>query len=359
LEAGEGVNTGTAGVLLGLLALDQCSGRGDFRADVAAGAAALAERAPQAAAHGLFTGNAGAALALAVAGRRQDRPDWIAAAHDRLRAGAAGCGDHDLFGGAAGVLWAACLVAEALDDPAAAELAAGCADRLIATATLDQGLRVWPADEPAAPAATGAAHGSAGIALALAAWGRLARQPAAAALARDTFVRIFKHGRVSRGQTLRRAVDGSAAPALSWCHGIAGHLWCLLLAYGDDPALRQPIDWSVRRLAAATAISSPVYCHGLAGELELWRLVACVPRHRELARRRAASAAAALRLQAQRRDGCCVWGSERPEVVTPDLWVGFLGPATALALHAAGATDALLSGPWLRACARTAHARPS
>jgi hypothetical protein len=58
-----------------------------------------------------------------------------------------------------------------------------------------------------------------------------------------------------------------------------------------------------------------------------------------------------LRLQLRRERGVSFWGAEDPEVFSPDLWVGFLGPATALALYARKIADPLLSASWLRACA--------
>jgi hypothetical protein len=69
------------------------------------------------------------------------------------------------------------------------------------------------------------------------------------------------------------------------------------------------------------------------------------------ARSRADRAAGVLRLVSFRERECCVWGSEDPEVIKPDLWVGFLGPATALALYARNCSHALLSPSWLRSCA--------
>jgi hypothetical protein len=70
-----------------------------------------------------------------------------------------------------------------------------------------------------------------------------------------------------------------------------------------------------------------------------------------IAAQRADRAAAALRLMARRQNGLCVWGAEDPDIITPDLWVGYLGPATALALHGRGIQHSILSSSWLSACA--------
>ena len=50
----------------------------------------------------------------------------------------------------------------------------------------------------------------------------------------------------------------------------------------------------------------------------------------------------------QRRKGLSAWSSEDPQVFTPDLWLGFLGPASSLAMHTADHRGALLSRTWLQ-----------
>jgi len=351
-EVGEGLNSGAAGIILGLLSIDQACRTSTFREDVQGGAQWLASRPPMEEAHGLFTGNAGVALALAVAGKRLRREDLVEAAQVRFLAAAGMRGDFDLFSGLSGVLWAACQLGGILESQEPIELADPCGAALVARAEMLNGIPVWPCFDPQDPPLTGAAHGSAGIALALAAWSKRANRSDATELAHETFVRLFEHGRAENDRTLLRTIAGSPAPVPTWCHGVAGYLWCILLAFGDDPRFERQIDWSVERLAATEVIGSPVQCHGMAGELELWRMLSGVPRFARLARQRMSRAASALRLQLQRRAGLCVWGAENPDVVTPDLWVGFLGPAAALALHACGRTDALLSDSWLRACSR-------
>jgi hypothetical protein len=352
----EGINIGSAGVILGLASIDRACGTWGFSEDIHGGAKWLASQEPYTAAHGFFTGNAGVALALGVAGKRFDCPEWIDAARIRLREALKVERDCDLFSGAAGVLWAACLLSEILEDHKICELAAPCGKELIRLSEVRRGLCVWPSAEPGDPSLTGAAHGSAGVALALAIWGRMTGRSEAIDLALETFERLFRNGRLMDGTMLLRAVDEeseepSSAPVLPWCHGVAGYLWCMLLAFGDDPRLKHAIDWSLEKCAAAKASASPVYCHGMAGQLELWRLIGKYPRLAESAASRADRAAWGLRLQLRREGGLCVWGAEDPEILTPDLWVGFLGPASALALYAHRVTEPLLSVAWLRSCA--------
>jgi hypothetical protein len=106
------------------------------------------------------------------------------------------------------------------------------------------------------------------------------------------------------------------APAM-WCHGVTGYLWCLVNAFPDRDDLTDPKRAAVDEFAAL----------------------------------REQEAVAALRILQQRRGGRSVWGSEDPRGVTPDLWVGFLGPAVSLALQSAGSRDGLLSAAWLGVCA--------
>ncbi len=56
---------------------------------------------------------------------------------------------------------------------------------------------------------------------------------------------------------------------------------------------------------------------------------------------------ATLRLLHKTKNGLSVWSSEDPSVITPDLWVGFLGPATALLLHVNKCQTLLLSSETL------------
>jgi hypothetical protein len=356
VESAEGINIGSAGVVLGLASIDQASGTSAFLDDILGGATYLAAQQPYLEAHGLFTGNAGVAVALAVAGLRLGREEFIRAAKGRLVKSLEVDKDCDLFSGLAGVTWAACLLGEILDDPSLLSLASGCGARLMSCCEERDDLYVWPPVNAKDSPLTGAAHGSAGIAMSLAIWGRLTNRPEAVAMAIETFERIFRGGRMLNGSALRRTVgtsEGSslAAPILAWCHGIAGYLWCMLTSVGDHARLASAIDWSAEQCAGAGLSSGVSYCHGLAGELELWRLCQKFPRLSNAANPLAERTVAALRLLLRREEGLILWSSEDPNVVTPDLWVGFLGPASALALYAQNSKEPLLSAQWLSSCA--------
>ncbi|WP_211234966.1 lanthionine synthetase LanC family protein [Azohydromonas australica] len=356
----EAVNLGAAGIMLGLSTLDEALSRNDFEEPVRAGATWLAARPAAAAAAGLFTGNAGVAVALAMAGRRLDHAAARGAARTRFEAA---CGDRreiDLFSGDAGVLWAGCLLhaITGLDWPL--EHARALARGLLGSAQCDGGIPVWRHGTTREVSYLGCAHGSAGVALALACWSRASGEPEGLELARETFAAIARHGRVTRGRALRSRLDDERhhAPG-TWCHGVAGYLWALLQALGDDAALRAEIDWAVDCLAGTPSVGTATYCHGLAGQLELWCMLGGLPRLSDLSQARAGKCTTALRLlhqrqRQQRTEPHCFWGSDDPSIVTPDLWIGFLGPACALAMHAAGSSDALLSPAWLSCLAAAA-----
>ncbi|WP_449433232.1 class III lanthionine synthetase LanKC N-terminal domain-containing protein [Pseudomonas putida] len=349
----EAVNIGAAGILLGLRSIDCALGRSDHCEVIAQGADWLAARPAEGNAAGLFTGNAGVALALAVAGKYLGSAQCLAASRLRLQVAARDLREIDLFSGSAGVVWAACLLHALLDEAWPLECAREAVNNLNACASVAADVPVWAMAGARQTSHFGCAHGSAGIAMALARWGQFSADHAALETARDTFRRIAQHGRTAQGEALRIGPDEPRQHAVgNWCHGVAGYLWAMFNGLGDDPALRVEIDWAVGVFAGAMSVGTPTYCHGLAGQLELWRLLQHIPRFQPMAQARAGKVANALRLMHSKVQGRCTWHSDDPGIVTPDLWVGFLGPATALALHASGSAHALLSAPWLAQCTR-------
>ncbi|KAB8185351.1 lanthionine synthetase LanC family protein [Microbispora catharanthi] len=350
----EGLHSGAAGVVVALATLDTALGTRQFTGDVADAATWLAERPPSPV-HGLFTGDAGVAVALALAGARLGRTDLVVAARRRFEHAAASqaCG-YDLFSGAAGIVFAGCLLDAALGAEWARELAGRQVERIVEAARQAGGLTGWPSDpDPSGPVYLGAAHGTAGVAAALATWGRSTGRTGVAAFADDALRGIATHGLTEDGSTILATTAGEHRVAEHWCHGVTGFLWCLLHARTRDAEVREA---AVAAFDQATPfLDNPTMCHGLSGVLETWRMLQALPGHRDRARRRVAHLTGTLRLLRHSQDGDTVWSSDRPSVVTPDLWVGFLGPAVQLALAAAGSADSLLSPRWVRRCARPAR----
>ncbi|MBP2706258.1 hypothetical protein JOL79_20825 [Microbispora sp. RL4-1S] len=355
----ESLHAGAAGVIVALATLDTALGTSQFGRDIAAAAGRLAGRPPSARAHGFFTGDSGVAVALAVAGRRLGRDDLVRAARRRYEhAAGSAVADYDLFSGAAGIVWAGCLLDAVLGSSWGRDLAGRQVARIVAAARPVEGVAGWPPDpeqDPCDRVYRGAAHGTAGVAMALASWARSTGDAATAAFAREAFLDIAAHGLTEDGTTILSTAGGSTRVPHHWCHGMAGFLWCLLQACpatGRTEGLKEARQAAVAAFDRVTPLlDNPTMCHGLAGVLEVWRMVGALPGHRDTARRRVALAAECLRLLRRSRDGATVWASDDPSVVIPDLWTGFLGPAVQLALAATGSPHALLSPSWLRACA--------
>lgn len=344
----EGINLGAAGIILGLLTIDRAAARRDFEYQAARGAAWLSGRLAETGCAGFFTGNAGVAVALAAAGLRFCDGNALVASARRFEAACLDDREIDLFSGRAGVVWAASFLKELLGDSAPLDRVAPLARDLLGSARLDAGIPTWQRGSTQGVSYLGCAHGSAGIAMALASWAHNTGDAATLDLARETFRAIFRHARTPDGRAIRIRLDGDKHHAVgNWCHGVAGCLWALLQAFGDDPQLGDEIDAAVDCLAKAPSVGTATYCHGLAGQLELWRMLSTVPRFSALGRARSAQAVRALRHMRRLEEGRCCWSSDDPDIVTPDLWIGFLGPASALAMHAARCTAPLLSPSWV------------
>lgn len=347
----EAINIGAAGILLGLTSIDTASRNKTFDQQIAGGARWLANASPDGKPAGLFTGNAGVAIALAVVAQRLGVEDFAEASRRRLEAAIADRREIDFFSGSAGVLYACCVLHEMLGEAWPLEHAKNLADELLQAVSYNDDVPVWRSSGKPGSDYLGCAHGSAGFALALAAYGRAADELVATRFARETFAALHRSGRTDTG-ALRMSLQSERHHAVgNWCHGVAGYLWAILQGLGDDPELADATDWAVACLSEAPTVGTATYCHGVAGQLELWCMLQRVPRYRMLANARANKAARALQILQQEVGGHGIWVSDDPDVITPDLWIGFLGPATALAMHAAGSRSALLSKEWLAACA--------
>jgi hypothetical protein len=344
------IASGLAGNIVGLAAIDLATRRVSFDGVILDAAEVLARDVKPSPALGFFTGQAGAAFVLALAGQKYKRTDLLATGRQLFVAAAENVVEVDLFFGTAGIVWGACLLASILRRDWPLRAVEHIARRLKRSVSEKHGILVWAhagdavTRDAAIDVHLGAAHGSAGIALSLAVWGRDTGCARSLDLARDTFLRLFQSGRTSDGRALRHRLDlPTAAHCGTWCHGSAGYLWCMLHAFGDDPSLRAPVDWAVRALIDTPLLASPCYCHGMAGQLEVWSLLAGYPRLAGVAGQRAALAAQLLEHLGFRADNLWAWGADEPAQIRPALWSGTLGPACALALFQKGGCDTLFS----------------
>jgi hypothetical protein len=347
---GNAIASGLARMIVGLAVIDDTARHPSFDGVILAAAERLADTQRAGPSLGLFTGEASVAVALALAGNKYARPDLLANAQHRFQVAADHIVETDLFSGAAGIVWGACLLAAALRTDWPLRSARQTAIALRESTRTHERLLVWPSPAVAAgDAYLGAAHGSAGIAMALGIWGQRTGCPLSVALSREAFLRLYDHGRTSDKRQLRYQLNSEAgASGGTWCHGSAGYLWAMLQAFGDDRELRKPIDWSVRALTDCPVLDNAGYCHGMAGQVELWSALARVRRFATTARRKAALSVRLMEHLGRRVGNSWSWpGQQGPDDDPPrlrlDLWTGMLGPACATALWQQGRFETLFS----------------
>jgi hypothetical protein len=353
----EALNIGAAGIILGLMTLETAFGTDEFTEDITNGVNHLAGKPATGQAVGLLTGHAGVGLALAIAGLRYGRDDLIDKGKRRILSAAPDSPELDFFTGLAGVAWTACVVGDLLGDASLIELADTCVARLCESAINSDGLVCWDASETMRDGSTmpflGAAHGATGIAMALAHVGRHLANEKAKRMGIDSLKRIWIRYHPSGPMPARVDESPSKERLGHWCHGTAGFVWAILQVFGNSPELAEALQWGIDTLDSSTWLGNPTYCHGVSGHLEMWRMATSIEQYRSIASRRCKMALMAIKLQQHSIAAHDVWSSEEPDVVTPDLWIGFLSPATALALWYTEAPGALLSLEWLKRCADT------
>ncbi|MGO9158428.1 MAG: lanthionine synthetase LanC family protein [Mycobacterium sp.] len=370
----ESLAYGAAGAIIGLATIDETLGTERFSAPARNAARWLASHRIDPNAHGLFTGNAGIAVALALAGVREGDSALIAAAENRLRAASRGVErDHfDLFSGSAGVLWAGCALAAVLGDQWPIHLVEPLGQRLLSAADARGGVVCWPSSphyEPTRHPFYGAAHGSTGIALALITWSQAlssvggqvsCEQAAARTLAARTFESVCRSGLGEDRASLRPSPDAAPAAQTGWCHGTAGLVWALVQAVDVCPELADLLDSLVARWnPRPSATLGPTLCHGLSGLIDALRAVIARGAGNALLEARLTESLRMLRLLTIRGQGALRWAVPADEDMhsTADLLDGnVLGPAVALAMMAAARRPPLISTEWLATlcgCSRT------
>lgn len=348
------LNIGSAGILLGIVHLLASDTRRQAYWDYVEATAQHLLSLTESPALGLFTGDCGIAIALAAAGKCLNDARYCDKSRRILMASLSREGNEwDLFSGTAGHLYAACCVGKILNDTSITVSLRPIAERLIHSAIENGGVLHWRATtayDPRRRAFLGAAHGASGVAFGLAAWARVVGGDyEVEVFARRVFQGVFTHSASVNGFNIAETLEGGERPAQYWCHGVAGFLWCLLQSFRNDPSLTTAVEWGVECLRRTTPlVDFPSFCHGLSSLLETWGMVgewaAGLGREdlRLEAKATAARTARALRLTSQQISGATVWSGDEPAEITPDLWVGFLGPAVALSRFSRGITGAII-----------------
>lgn len=348
------LNIGAAGILLGLIHLRGETSSPRQLTRYIRDTSSYLSSLPASDASGLFTGDCGMAVALAAAGKLLGDERHIARSTELFREALASESDEwDLFSGTAGMIYAGCCISKITGSPQLVSSATNLVTSLIDRAEERRGVICWPSTidfDPDARAYFGAAHGACGAALALAVWARsVGGDKKVAGFAGDVFHSVLSHSKAIYENNIAETLEGGQRPPQYWCHGIAGYAWCLLQAFPDEEEMVEPILWAVSSLRQATPlVDYQTVCHGLPGLLEVWSMIAgwADQRHdHELAQEARSTAcriARVLRLTAQQIDEAVVWGSEDPTEITPDLWVGFMGPAVALSRFGRGCTNSMI-----------------
>jgi lantibiotic modifying enzyme len=249
----------------------------------------------------------------------------------------------------AGILLTITILSEILGDCALLDIGTIISEKIFSAAEERDSLIVWPDN---GIAYTGAAHGSAGISLSLLLFGQRTGSIALIDLSVSALKRLYRNRNISQNSIIHDVFDQNkvVAPVSSWCHGVEGYLWCMLFSPDYHFIFKEEIAWAVNTFKKIIPISNPTCCHGIAGQLEVWRMLGNIPEYRNIADLKAKKAAEALRLLHQKQNGNIVWHSEDYKIVTPDLWVGFLGTACSSCLYSTGIRQSIFSSAWLKKC---------
>jgi lantibiotic modifying enzyme len=288
------VYDGDAGIAWALAHASTALGRGDLAEVARSGALGALRRADPAAAGGLHDGAAGVAVAALQVGAALGDHRLATEALDLLDAAveSAPTGD-DVVGGAAGLILAALAAEAAGGDRAWLRRATRLGRSLVERAQRRAWGWSWPSGERDEPGLCGLAHGSSGIAWALAELGARSRSGEFDVAVREALQ--YERGWYDRDRgnwpDLRLAVGteaGDRAFPAWWCHGAAG-IGLVRLRLRElgryEPALLAEAGAAFR--ATFRSAAAPIragrgddfgltVCHGTAGAAELFLVARAV-----------------------------------------------------------------------------------
>jgi hypothetical protein len=174
----------------------------------------------------------------------------------------------------------------------------------------------------------GAAHGTAGIAMALFQIGAAIGEARARAVGRDALFKLLEVSHTSRLGYFPRSTDLDQTPLTQWCHGLAGLIWSSRVFSQADKAIQDlRSDVSTTLLSINLPTPDTTYCHGLSGFLECLHTLSPAPPFQNM-RKKIVTVLAKL----HNADPIAPpWFSEHWGLSAPDFWIGSLSPAVALA----------------------------
>ena len=352
-----GFNIGASGIVFGLATLEECMARRFCTIETMENCISwLTTNGYKYHTAGLFTGTSGLALALSVASKRYNLDLPSGYVEDLLEKGVSYTSHFDFFNGLSGYIYACCLISTLNEEDWPLALAEEAAVHVLNNVREYHQLLVWPETQGSNDSnhkyLLGAAHGTAGIALCLLTLAKLTGNHRCLALGNEVFERLHSYFTI-HGNYKSVTRDNGASNSFAsrqWCHGCMGYLWCAINGLEFNTLCQEILQWGLEEVCQSTSLGNATYCHGLAGELEFWRLLQGSSEHSQLAENQMYATIRKLRILSYRKQNMITWMSDIQGSFTPDLWVGFLGPATSLAMCLAGRKESILSLAWIREC---------
>jgi hypothetical protein len=347
-----GLNTGIGGHLLGLLAITQALDVSDDYFKIVENAintivetVRTGDNSP-----GLFTGISGAALAIGNAYQTFKKQEWLELSYTLLNDASKTDCSYDYFSGYAGIAFAAMKIFQSTGQDRFLSIAEKCITIIDSKKELIKNVTAWATNKNQINPKyeTGIAHGTAGIAFSIALYAAIKKSAYHRQVAINCFKEIYLYARNADKGYLHQNLANVRQPTYNknWCHGTAGYLWAIaqLPEIFDD--LEEEIKWALAACTQNSHLSNPTYCHGLAGSLELWRIINSTILSNKETDRLYKNTLNELINAAQSVACVKTFSSESPTVFSPDLWVGYTGAFSSLALEKIKSNTTILNTKW-------------
>lgn len=325
----DSVNTGSAGILLGLLKMrPHINQVNNLDAVVLKTVERLNSMQPFDEAHGLFGGNSGIAVILALCAVVYDMPSLRNSIRNRLDRSFRNAVEMDFFNGLAGIIYAAIIVDTIFGEKFFEPMIVEYSQILLDQFTIKNGILGVPSNDNG-EIETGLAHGAAGMGFVIFHIGKYLDASYLVELSYHIFNSIFHNASTDRFIYFDTTKNKST-PNMIWCRGIAGQLWAILNTFGTtEPRLSNQLEILSDLYRDSVGIHNPTLCHGMAGQLELLQLMKSKtpsPKtHYKLDKVKACLKSMLIEVDQKQ-----FFLSEDQNKVSPDYWVGFTGTASTL-----------------------------
>ncbi len=297
-------------------------------------------------AFGLFTGLMSKVLLLSLGYKISKNEVYLKSIERHLKDIKNNIEERDFFSGSAGVIWGCCTIYKMLGYDFALDVAKELAAEIIEGFCFSDCYAGWTVNGGRKTEEKnihyGLAHGNTGIAFSLYILGRDTGNKHLVNFAISVLVDVFENGRnKEESHMVFQRGDDELAPNSNWCSGVGGYVWVLAQLDEIPHGLRGAYEWSKKMFLDSIGYHSSTLCHGMAGQLETLRLIENQSQD-DLSQEKATLSL--LLKENLVKDGEFVtWFSESPNLISPDLWVGFLGPSCSLTLFSRDYKYPLLS----------------